>query len=87
MSKEELRLPGVLPDLAGLTELTLARGSFRVVTDATGSSCTRGSIVAPTSVAVKVEGRLACFELEKKRGDWGPGLDGIAPGIGRDRNL
>ena len=32
-SIDELRLPGVLPDRAGLAELTLALGSLRVVTE------------------------------------------------------
>lgn len=73
-SKEELQL-GVLPDLAGLGELTLARGNLRVVTVPEGSSRMRASIDAVESAVWKLGGRainLLVAEWEKKRGDAGP---------------
>ena len=73
MSMDEPQLPGVLPDLAGLAELTLARGSFKVVTDPAGS-CPRDNMLAAVSAVAKLGGRASCLvaELEKKRGDRAP---------------
>jgi hypothetical protein len=76
MSNDEFRLPGVLPDLAGLGELTLARGILRVVTAPVGVSwCIRASIEAAASVEWKLGGREICLGtglFEKNRGDPGP---------------
>lgn len=76
MSNDEFRLPSVLPDLAGLGELTLARGILRVVTAPVGVSwCIRASIEAAASVEWKLGGRETCLDtglFEKKRGDPGP---------------
>lgn len=71
MSTDELKLPGVLPDMAGLAELTLARGRFTVVT---ASEELRDSMVAAISEAVELGGRLRCLEgaCEKKSGEKEP---------------
>lgn len=73
-SDEDAQLPGVLPDLAGLVELTLARGNLRVVTVPAGSSRIRESMVAVRSVVGKAKGREIGLEAEweKKRGDCEP---------------
>jgi hypothetical protein len=73
-SIEEPQLPGVLSDLPGLIELTLARGSLSVVTPPAGSSRIRESIDTAGSPAGKAVGRLTCLEgvWEKKRGERGP---------------
>jgi hypothetical protein len=64
----------VLSDLPGLTVLTLARGSFNVVTPPAGSSRIRESIETEGSVAGKLAGRWTCLAgvCEKKRGERGP---------------
>lgn len=71
MSMEEVKLPGVLPDMAGLVELILARGSLTVVTIPAGSSRPRDSIFAAISEAAELEGRLMSLTgpWEKKRGE------------------
>jgi hypothetical protein len=74
-SIEDAQLPGVLPDLAGLGELTLARGSLRVVTAPDELSRTLASKDAEASDGGKPANLLICFaeaECEKKRGDVGP---------------
>lgn len=82
VSMEEPQLPGVLPDLAGLGELILARGNFNVVTEPDGSSRMRARMDGAGSEAGKFGGRVifrAEEECEKKRGDAGPsGCEGPA---------
>lgn len=71
MSTDEARLPGVLPESAGLTVLTLVLASLRVVTASRESSPIGDSIPAARSEVESAEGRLVCRmgELEKKSGE------------------
>lgn len=71
MSMEEDMLPGVLPERAGLTVLTLVLGSFRVVTVLRASSPIGESMPAARSEVESTDGRLVwrIGELEKKRGE------------------
>lgn len=71
---DDPQLPGVLSDLPWLMELTLARGSFRVVTAPAGSSLMRASMLVATSEDGKLPGRLRCLAgvWEKKRGECEP---------------
>lgn len=74
-SIEDPQLPGVLPDLAGLGELTFARGNFSVVTEPTGSSRIRASIEGAGSLEDTFGSRLIRredVEWEKKSGEVGP---------------
>lgn len=71
MSIEDARLPGVLPESAGLTVLTLALGSLRVVTDSCESSPMGASMPAARSDVESTEGRLVwrTGEFEKNSGE------------------
>lgn len=73
MSTDEPRLGGVLPDMADVTGLTFAWGSFTVVTALDGSSLVLESILALTSGDEPV-GRPSRLDgvCEKKRGENGP---------------
>jgi hypothetical protein len=81
LSDDDAQLPGVLPDLAGLVELTLARGSLSVVTESAGSSRMRESMVAATSVVGKPNGLDICFEAECEKNSGDGELALAAPAI------
>lgn len=79
MSIDEPQLPGVLPDLAGLGVLTLARGILSVVTAPEGSCCMRARIDVAGSAWRRLGARDIGFDVElfeKNNGEVGPSSGG-----------